>query len=76
MAYDQAGDDANLVNQNNSVGNIYRPVADIDWVEKIATLALRDIPAKKIILTGLPRFARNDGSFNVQLNLVANQEQH
>jgi spore germination protein YaaH len=55
MAYDQAGDDAQLVNQNTAGGNSYKPVADINWVEKIATLALRDIPAKKIIL-GIPTY--------------------
>lgn len=55
MAYDQAGDDAQLVNQNKSNGSTYKPVADIDWVEKIATLALREIPAKKIIL-GIPTY--------------------
>jgi spore germination protein YaaH len=55
MAYDQGGDDANLVNLNSTGGNLYRPVADIDWVEKISTLALEDIPAKKIIL-GIPTY--------------------
>ena len=55
MAYDQAGDDRQLVNQNVNAGNIYKPVADIDWVEKITTLALWDIPAKKIIL-GIPTY--------------------
>jgi spore germination protein YaaH len=55
MAYDQAGDDRQLVNQNAQAGNMYKPVADIDWVEKIATLALRDIPAKKIVL-GIPTY--------------------
>lgn len=55
MAYDQAGDDAQLVNQNKSNGSTYKPVADIDWVEKIATLALKEIPAKKIIL-GIPTY--------------------
>lgn len=55
MAYDQAGDDMQLVNQNTSNGDSYKPVADINWVEKIATLALRDIPAKKIIL-GIPTY--------------------
>ena len=55
MAYDQAGDDRVLINQNQYAGNMYKPVADIDWVEKIATLALRDIPAKKIIL-GIPTY--------------------
>ena len=49
MAYDQADDDAQLMFERRDVG-LYRPVADIDWVEKIATLALRDIPAKKLIL--------------------------
>lgn len=48
MTYDQLGDDAHLNNSNNNV--LYRPVADIDWVEKVLTLALRDIPAKKIIV--------------------------
>ncbi len=55
MAYDQAGDDMQLVNQNTAGGTSYKPVADINWVEKIATLALRDIPAKKIIL-GIPTY--------------------
>ena len=55
MAYDQAGDDAQLVNQNKSSGTTYKPVADIDWVEKIATVALKEIPAKKIIL-GIPTY--------------------
>lgn len=50
MAYDQGQDDARLVNQNKLVGNAYRPVADIEWVEKIMTLALRDIPAKKLVM--------------------------
>jgi spore germination protein YaaH len=50
MAYDQGIDDAQLVNQNRATGGHYRPVADIDWVEKITTLALRDIPAKKLVL--------------------------
>lgn len=55
MAYDQANDDANLVNQNKSVGNIYKPVADIEWVKKVLNLALFDIPAKKLIL-GVPTY--------------------
>lgn len=55
MAYDQAGDDAQLTKQNNAQGNTYKPVADIDWVKKVVTLALWDIPAKKIIL-GMPTY--------------------
>jgi spore germination protein len=50
MAYDQGGDDLQLVNQNTAVGNTYKPVADIEWVKKITTLALKEIPAKKLVL--------------------------
>jgi spore germination protein YaaH len=55
MAYDQSTDDAKLVNQNRSVGNLYTPVADIAWVKKVVTVALWDIPAKKIII-GVPTY--------------------
>ncbi len=55
MAYDQAEDDALLTFQNKNSGNLYRPVADIDWVKKVITLALEDIPAKKIII-GVPTY--------------------
>ncbi|MEI6810668.1 MAG: glycosyl hydrolase family 18 protein [Candidatus Nomurabacteria bacterium] len=55
MAYDQAGDDANLVIQNKNVGNVYKPVADIEWVKRVLNLALWDIPAKKILL-GVPTY--------------------
>lgn len=55
MAYDQGLDDQNLVNQNKLQGIIYRPVADIEWVEKIMTLALEDIPAKKLVV-GIPTY--------------------
>lgn len=54
MAYDQGIDDANLVNQNKLLGP-YRPVADIEWVEKIMTLALEEIPAKKLVV-GIPTY--------------------
>lgn len=50
MTYDQQGDDLQLVNQNKANGGLYRPIADIDWVEKVVTLMMREIPAKKIIL--------------------------
>ncbi len=55
MAYDQAGDDARLTIHNSSLGNVYKPVADIDWIKKVVTLAMWDIPAKKIIL-GVPTY--------------------
>jgi spore germination protein YaaH len=55
MAYDQGLDDANLVNQNKVVGMMYRPVADIEWVEKILTLAMEDISPKKLVV-GVPTY--------------------
>jgi spore germination protein YaaH len=55
MAYDQSTDDAKLVNQNKITGKLYAPVADIEWVKKIVTVALWDIPAKKIII-GVPTY--------------------
>lgn len=55
MAYDQAGDDARLTIHNAAQGNVYKPVADIEWIKKVITLALWDIPAKKIIL-GVPTY--------------------
>jgi spore germination protein YaaH len=55
MAYDQSTDDAKLTNQNKQAGNTYAPVADIEWVKKVVTVALWDIPAKKIIL-GVPTY--------------------
>ena len=55
MAYDQGSDDMSLVIKNNTLGNLYRPVADIEWIKKITTIALESIPAKKIIL-GVPTY--------------------
>ncbi len=49
MAYDQMGDDIYLNNKNKNI--YYRPVADIEWVERVIknTIAF-GIPANKIIL--------------------------
>lgn len=55
MAYDQGSDDQHLVLQNTAFGDVYKPVADIEWVKKVVTLAMWDIPAKKIIL-GVPTY--------------------
>ncbi len=48
MAYDQSTDDLQLTTKYQN--SLYKPVADIDWVKKVVTLALEDIPAKKIQL--------------------------
>ncbi len=53
MAYDQATDDLKLTVANQN--DIYRPVSDIDWVKKVLTLALEDIPAKKMMV-GVPTY--------------------
>ena len=50
MTYDQGSDDLSLVNLNVKNGGPYKPVADIEWVKKTITLALREIPAKKLVL--------------------------
>lgn len=55
MAYDQGEDDKQLVAIHKISGNIYKPVADIEWVKKVATIALWDIPAKKVVL-GIPTY--------------------
>jgi spore germination protein YaaH len=55
MAYDQSTDDAKLVKENRGAGLFYAPVADIDWVKKVVTIALWDMPAKKILL-GVPTY--------------------
>lgn len=52
MAYDQGNDDKQL---SSARVDVYKPVADIDWVEKVLTLAMRDIEWKKIIV-GVPTY--------------------
>ena len=53
MAYDQGSADADL--NKVRAGGAYRPVADIDWVKKVLTLAMRDIEFRKIIV-GVPTY--------------------
>ena len=55
MAYDQQDDDKQLNSIRQADNTAYKPVADIDWVEKVLTLAMRDIEWKKIIV-GVPTY--------------------
>lgn len=54
MAYDQGVIDRKL-DRSKGNGKIYAPVADVDWVEKVITLASKTISPKKIML-GVPTY--------------------
>ncbi len=59
MAYDQMTTDLKL-NKEKSISvdgqtDFYKPVADIDWVEKVITLAMWDIKWSKIVI-GVPTY--------------------
>ena len=54
MAYDQSTIDDSL-NTEKGNGNLYAPVADPLWVEKIVQEALKNIDKKKIVL-GIPTY--------------------
>lgn len=53
MAYDQGR--ADIVLNESKAGQPYNPVADVDWVRKVAVLAAQSIPKDKIFL-GIPTY--------------------
>ncbi len=55
MAYDQQGIDQQLATQAASSSQIYAPVADPLWVEKVIKLISRDIKKSKILI-GVPTY--------------------
>lgn len=54
MAYDQQAVDITL-NAKKGNGELYMPVADPDWVEKVIKETIKMVPAKKIML-GIPSY--------------------
>lgn len=48
MTYDQMNDDIRLVASNDD--QLYMPVADNDWVEKVIANAIIDIPKSKVMI--------------------------
>ncbi|MDP2705536.1 MAG: glycosyl hydrolase family 18 protein [Patescibacteria group bacterium] len=55
MAYDQQSIDLKLMAEAEAKGELYAPVADPAWVEKVITLMAKDISKKKIVI-GVPTY--------------------
>ena len=78
MAYDQMTTDLKLNIEKGKTVNgqtdFYKPVADIDWVEKVITLAMWDIKWSKIVI-GVPTYGNKYEvvrSANTNINTVNN----
>jgi spore germination protein YaaH len=55
MTYDQQGTDLKLVNAAASSSQIYAPVADPAWVEKVVNITAKQVSRKKIVI-GVPTY--------------------
>lgn len=68
MAYDQQHIDLTLANAAASSSRLYAPVADPAWVEKVVTLAAKDIKKSKILI-GVPTYG-----YEYEVTAYANNE--
>ncbi|MFA7309704.1 MAG: glycosyl hydrolase family 18 protein [Candidatus Paceibacterota bacterium] len=73
MAYDQQGIDLRLASQAASSSQLYAPVADPAWVEKVVNVAAQSISRNKILI-GVPTYgyeydvtayANNEYTYNI-----------
>ena len=55
MAYDQQGIDRKLAAEHDARGELYAPVGDPAWVEKVITLMSQVIPKHKLLI-GVPTY--------------------
>ncbi len=55
MAYDQQGVDQKLLATAASSSQIYAPVADVAWVEKVMNLVAKDVKKSKLMI-GVPTY--------------------
>ena len=68
MAYDQQSVDQNLAMQYASSSQLYAPISDPAWVEKVVALAAKDI-AKNKIMIGIPTYG-----YEYDITAYANNE--
>lgn len=68
MAYDQQSIDLALAAKAASSSLLYAPVADPAWVEKVITLAMKDIKKSKIVI-GVPTYG-----YEYEVTAYANNE--
>lgn len=55
MTYDQRNADQVLTKRHDAAGELYMPIADKEWVEKVLVETLKDIPKNKLEL-GIPTY--------------------